>query len=66
MKTHAKVPSSIWTGALGKKLREAGPEAQRVAFYLLTSPTSNILGLYYLSIASICHEVGINEEQVKA
>lgn len=61
MRDHAIVSPHFWTGDTGRQLRK-DPEAQRVAFYLMTCPGSNMIGLYYLPIPLICHEVGISEE----
>lgn len=61
MRDHAIVSPHFWTGDTGRQLRK-DPEAQRVAFYLMTCPSSNMIGLYYLPIPLICHEVGISEE----
>lgn len=55
---YAIVTSKFWTGETGKSLRKE-PDAQRVAFYLITAPTSNMIGLYYLPLPTLCHEVGM-------
>lgn len=62
MRDYASVAPQFWTGKTGKKLREAGADAQRVALYLITCPSANALGLYYLPLPTLCHEVGISEE----
>lgn len=61
MRDYAKVSSRIWTGETGKALR-GHPEAQIVRDYLLTSPHSNMLGLYYLPELYIAHETGLPSE----
>jgi hypothetical protein len=61
MRDHAIVSPHFWTGDTGRQLRK-DPEAQRVAFYLMTCPSANMIGLYYLPIPLICHEVGLFEE----
>jgi hypothetical protein len=55
----AIVKSSFWTGETGRKLRAAGGDAQRVAMYLITCGSSNMIGLYYLPLPVMCHEIGI-------
>ena len=59
---YAQVSPTFWTGETGRALREAGADAQRIAFYLLTCPNSNMLGLYYLPLPTLCHEVGITPQ----
>src|SRR5262245_26826848 len=61
MRDHAIVSPHFWTGDTGRQLRQH-PEAQRVAFYLMTCPSSNMIGLYYLPFPLICHEVGSSAE----
>lgn len=56
MRDYAKVSPRFWLGETGKELRKAGAEAQVVAFYLMTSPHANMLGLYYLPVLYLAHE----------
>lgn len=62
MRDYGKVGPKFWIGATGKKLRAAGPEAQIVALYLMTSPHANMLGLYYVPQMFIAHETGLGLE----
>lgn len=59
MRDYAKVSPQFWIGTTGKALRAAGPEAQIVALYLLTTPHANMLGLFYLPKLFIAHETGL-------
>lgn len=59
MRDYAKVSARFWTGETGKKIKAAGPEATVVALYLMTSPHSNMLGLYFLPKMYIAHESGL-------
>ncbi len=59
MREYGKVSPKFWTGETGRDIRARGGDAQRVAMYLLTCPNSNMIGLYYLPIQTICHEVGM-------
>lgn len=59
---YGKIASTFWTGETGRAIRNMGGDAQRVALYLLTCPLSNMIGLYYLPIPVICHEVGISQQ----
>lgn len=61
MRPYATVSPLFWTGTTGKRLR-ANPDAQRLAFYLMTSPHSHQSGVYYLPMMYLCHEVGIDQE----
>ena len=59
MRTYAVVSPKFWTGKTGKRIRAAGRDTQVVALYLITAPSSNLIGLYYLALPTLCHEVGI-------
>ncbi|HCP1377309.1 DNA-binding protein [Escherichia coli] len=62
MRDYAKVSPRFWLGDTGRALRKAGAEAQVVAFYLMTSPHANMLGLYYLPVLYLAHETGLGLE----
>lgn len=51
----------FWIGETGRRLR-GDADAQRVALYLITCPSASWLGLYYLPLPTLCHEVGISSE----
>jgi len=59
MRDYAQVTPKFWFGSTGKKLRASGPHAQLVALYLLTCPSANMLGMYYLPKVTIAHECGL-------
>ncbi|MFA7268724.1 MAG: hypothetical protein WC073_05220 [Sterolibacterium sp.] len=61
MRDYAKASPQFWIGNTGKKLR-GDSEAQVLAFYLISSPHANMLGLYYLPMAYLCHETGLPQE----
>ena len=50
MRDYAKVMPTFWTGETGKAIRRRGPEGVICALYLMSSPASNMLGLYYQPI----------------
>lgn len=58
MREYARVAPQFWTGDTGRQIRALGPDAQRVALYLMTCPSSNMIGLYYLPVPTLAHEVG--------
>lgn len=60
MRDYAKIAPQFWTGTTGKRIRAHGRDAQVVALYLLTCPAANMIGLYYLPLPTLCHEVGIH------
>ncbi|HYE21444.1 MAG TPA: hypothetical protein VEA69_23555 [Tepidisphaeraceae bacterium] len=57
MRDYGKIIPAFWTGETGKSLR-ACRDTQVVALYLCTSPHANMIGLYYLPVPYLCHEVG--------
>jgi hypothetical protein len=62
MRDYSKAAPTFWTGESGRKIRAAGRDAQVVAFYLFTCPGSNWIGLYYIPLPTLCHEIGISKE----
>ncbi|ENO4828451.1 DNA-binding protein, partial [Escherichia coli] len=56
MRNYATISPQFWLGETGRKLRKSGPECMVVALYMMTSPHSNMLGLYYLPVLYIAHE----------
>lgn len=60
MRGFARVMPTFWTGETGRAIRMAGVHTQLVALYLLTAPGSSMIGIYYLPLSSLCHEVGIS------
>jgi hypothetical protein len=62
MRDFAKLAPQFWIGCTGRKLHAGGPEATVVAAYLISSPHSNALGLYYLPKMYLAHETGLGVE----
>ena len=58
MRDYGKVVPTFWTRGTGKELR-GHPEAQIVALYLMSAPSSNMIGLYYLPVETIAHDTGL-------
>lgn len=65
MRKYAQVAPTFWTRGSGRRLR-GNSVAQALAFYFMTAPSSNLIGLYYLPITSICTELGMDRETVIA
>lgn len=59
MRDYAKVGPKAWQGNTFKVLRKRGPEALIVGLYLMTSPNSNMLGLYSQPLLYMAHETGL-------
>ena len=64
MRDYSKISPQFWVGQTGRKIRQLGISSQLVALYLLTCPHSNMLGIYYLPIAYIVHDIGLDKEVV--
>ena len=58
MRDFCKISPQFWTGQTGKDLRK-DRDAQLVALYLMTSPHSNMIGIYVLPVMYIAHETGL-------
>lgn len=65
MRDYGKLSPFFWTRGSGKRLR-GNPDAQVVAAYLSTAPSANMIGIYYVSLASIASDTGITEDRVRA
>ncbi len=62
MRDYGKVSPLFWTGTTGRELKARGSEAVIVAVYLMTSPHSNMLGLFYQPLLYMAHETGLGVE----
>jgi hypothetical protein len=58
VRDYAKTSPRFWTGETGRLIRKFGAPTQVIAFYLFTCPNSNMIGLYYLPLPTLCHETG--------
>ena len=58
MREFSKAMPQFWTGKTGKEIR-GQKDPQIVAFYLFSCPSSNMIGLYYLPMPTLCHETGL-------
>lgn len=62
MRDYAKVSPKFWTGETGQEIARRGSDAVVVAMYLMTSPHSNMLGLYYQPVLYLAEETGLSPE----
>ncbi len=65
MRDYGKLSPFFWTRGSGKRLR-GNPDAQVVAAYLSTAPSSNMIGIYYVSLATIASDTGVTEKRTRA
>lgn len=65
MRDYAKVSPQFWTKGSGKRLR-GDSDAQVLALYLVTCPSANMIGIYYVPFVAIAHETGLGEKRAKA
>lgn len=62
MRDYAKLAPTFWTGKTGRALKRRGIEGVLVALYLVSSPHSNMLGLYYQPVLYLAEETGLTIE----
>jgi hypothetical protein len=62
MRNYSIVSPAFWTGKTGKAIKAAGTDAQVLALYLMTSPHSNMIGLYFLPKMYIQYETGLSDQ----
>lgn len=65
MREYGVVSPMFWIGETGRALRK-NPNAQRVAIYLMTAPSSEMTGVFYCPLSSILNDVGIFEAPCKS
>ncbi len=65
MRDYAKVSPKFWVETV-KQIKKfgLGVEAQHIALYLQTCPSSTMLGIYYLPVVIISHQTGIPSKNV--
>lgn len=61
-RAYARVSPRFWTGRTGEKIKRRGIEGVVVATYLMTSPHSNMLGLYRQPVMYMAEETGLTIE----
>ena len=59
MRAYSQVAPTFWTGTTGREIRYLGRATQLVALYLLTCPSANMAGLFYLPLPTLSHETGV-------
>lgn len=62
MRDYGKISPKFWMSGTGKEVRRRGMEATIVAVYLMSSPHSNMLGLYFQPIMYMAYETGLGME----
>lgn len=61
MREYARIAPTFWTRGSGKRLR-GDLEAQVVALYLMTSPVTSMVGIFPLSLPTLCNDTGLTLE----
>lgn len=61
MRDYAKISPLFWVGDTGRRIRDAGKDCQVAALYLLSCPSANMIGLYYLPLSTMAHEAGLSK-----
>lgn len=61
MREFALVRPTFWIGRTGRWLRTQDSVVTNVALYLITCPSSEMSGLYYITIQAIAHGIGASE-----
>lgn len=56
---YGRLFSGYWTGQTGKQIRARGLAAQLLGTYLVSNDHANMIGLYYLPVPLIAHELGL-------
>lgn len=64
MRDYAKISPQFWISKQAREIRKLGAHAQLVAIYLMSCPSSTMIGIYYLPINLIAHETGIPFDEV--
>lgn len=59
---YSKISPQFWVGKTGREILKLSVESRFLAFYLMTCPHANMIGIYYLPLAYIAHDVRINED----
>lgn len=62
---YSQILPSFWTGKTGRELRGKSTHTQLLAIYLLTSPHSNMAGIYYCPIAYIENDTGLDDRLIE-
>ncbi len=65
MREYGKVIPRFWTGGSGAALR-GDPLAQLAAVYLFTCPSANPIGIFYLPLVTMAHEIGCSVAEASA
>lgn len=66
MRDFNKIPAKFWMTSLSKQLKQSGPEVMLLSIYLQTNHHTHSLGIFYLPISYIAHDIGISLKKVKS
>lgn len=63
MRNYARVRPQFWIGETGRNIRNRGQDHITVALYLMTCPSSTMIGLYYLPVTTLALETGFDSPE---
>jgi hypothetical protein len=64
MRTYGSIPTDFWRKQLPQRIRGNGT-AMALACYLMSSPHSNMIGVYNLPIEYIHYDTGLEEKEIR-
>jgi hypothetical protein len=64
VRSYASIAPTFWTRGSGRRIR-GDKEAQLVALYLMSSPQTNMVGIFHLVLPTLCHETGLTLEEAR-
>lgn len=64
MRDFARIAPTFWTRGSGKRIR-GDKEAQIVALYLMSSPATSMVGIFNLSLATLCNDTGLTPKEAR-
>jgi hypothetical protein len=65
MRDYARISPRFWVQGTGEKLRQSR-SARTLALYLMSCPSSSMVGIYYLPIPTMAFELGFTEAEIRA
>jgi hypothetical protein len=63
VRNYSKLSPHFWISEQGKKIKQFSLATRLIAVYLISNPHCTMLGIYYLPIPFIAHELGIPLEE---
>ncbi len=64
VKDYPKVLSYFWTNGIGREFHALRMSVRLLALYLITCVHANLLGVFYLPIVYIAHDLNLSEKEI--